>query len=103
MTIQRQEAPRAGTKGTVQQGTVQRPAHELRPARDVRRKRPPMLSFVLRLETLRRIARVASLLLLDLIGVAGALFTSLLLKLVWLGHCDAGGPRTSRRARTSTR
>jgi exopolysaccharide biosynthesis polyprenyl glycosylphosphotransferase len=39
-----------------------------------------VLSFVLRMETLRRIGRVATLLVLDYIGVAGALFTSLLLK-----------------------
>ena len=51
------------------------------PPRDVRRKRPPALSFLLRLETLRRIARVFSLLLLDFAGVAGALFTALMLKL----------------------
>jgi exopolysaccharide biosynthesis polyprenyl glycosylphosphotransferase len=53
------------------------------PPRDVRRKRPPVLSFLLRLETLRRVARVASLLMLDFIGVVGALFTSLIIK-VWL-------------------
>ena len=44
--------------------------------RDVRRKRPPVLSFLLRLETLRRIARVVSLLVLDYIGVAAALTTA---------------------------
>ena len=49
-------------------------------ARDVRRKRPPMLSFLLRLETARRIARVISLLVLDLIGVAAALATALAIK-----------------------
>ena len=47
-----------------------------------------MLSFLLRLETLRRISRVASLQILDLLGVAAALFTSLLLKLVVLGHSN---------------
>ena len=51
------------------------------PDRDVRRKRPPFLSFLLRLETLRRVARVVSLLVLDFIGVVGALFTALMLKL----------------------
>jgi exopolysaccharide biosynthesis polyprenyl glycosylphosphotransferase len=56
------------------------------PERDVRRKRPPALSFVLRLETLRRAARVLSLLVLDLVGVAGALFTALVLKLAIQGH-----------------
>ena len=41
---------------------------------------PRSCRFLLRLETLRRIARVVSLLVLDLIGVAGALFTALVLK-----------------------
>jgi exopolysaccharide biosynthesis polyprenyl glycosylphosphotransferase len=51
------------------------------PDRDVRRKRPPFLSFVLRWETLRKVARVLSLLVLDFIGVVGALYTALMLKL----------------------
>jgi exopolysaccharide biosynthesis polyprenyl glycosylphosphotransferase len=58
--------------------------------RDVRRKKPPFLSFVLRLETLRRVARVVSLLVLDFIGVVGALFTALMLKLAVNGQADAG-------------
>jgi exopolysaccharide biosynthesis polyprenyl glycosylphosphotransferase len=41
------------------------------------------LSFVLRLETLRRIARVVSLLILDYVGVVAALFTALMVK-AWL-------------------
>jgi exopolysaccharide biosynthesis polyprenyl glycosylphosphotransferase len=56
------------------------------PERDVRRKRPPLLSFVLRLETARRAGRVVSLLALDFIGVAGAIFTALVLKLAIQGH-----------------
>jgi exopolysaccharide biosynthesis polyprenyl glycosylphosphotransferase len=56
------------------------------PQRDVRRKRPPALSFVLRLETLRRVARVASLLALDYAGVVGSLFTALLIKLALGQH-----------------
>jgi exopolysaccharide biosynthesis polyprenyl glycosylphosphotransferase len=56
------------------------------PHRDVRRKRPPVLSFVLRLETLRRAARVASLLALDFVGVVGSLFTALLIKLALGQH-----------------
>jgi hypothetical protein len=51
------------------------------PERDVRRKKPPFLSFLLRWETLRRVARVISLLVLDFVGVVGALFTALMLKL----------------------
>jgi exopolysaccharide biosynthesis polyprenyl glycosylphosphotransferase len=53
----------------------------VRPDRDVRRKRPPVLSFVLRLETLRRVARVVSLLVIDYVGVVGALFSALMVKL----------------------
>jgi exopolysaccharide biosynthesis polyprenyl glycosylphosphotransferase len=56
------------------------------PARDVRRKRPPALSFVLRLEMLRRVCRVISLLVLDFIGVAAALTSALWLKLAVHGH-----------------
>jgi len=51
------------------------------PDRDVRRKRPPVLSFVLRLETLRRVARVVSLLVIDFVGVVGAVLTALVVKL----------------------
>jgi exopolysaccharide biosynthesis polyprenyl glycosylphosphotransferase len=47
---------------------------------DMRRKRPPALSFLLRLATARRLARVVSLLALDFLGVALAIFTALLLK-----------------------
>ena len=60
------------------------------PERDVRRKRPPLVSFILRVETLRRAARVGSLLALDLIGVTAALFTALMFKQVLRGHADAG-------------
>ncbi len=59
------------------------------PERDIRRKRPPLLSFVLRLETFRRVARVLSLLLLDFIGVVGALYTALMLKLAVHDKVDA--------------
>ena len=47
---------------------------------DVRRKRPPALSFLLRMETLRRVARVLSLLALDCAGIVGALYTALVVK-----------------------
>jgi exopolysaccharide biosynthesis polyprenyl glycosylphosphotransferase len=60
------------------------------PDRDVRRKRPPLLSFILRIETLRRLTRVLSLMALDLIGVAGALFTTLMIKLAVKGDPEAG-------------
>src|SRR5581483_12118034 len=51
------------------------------PARDVRRKRPPLLAFVLRVQTLRRLLRVTILLALDFIGVTAALFTAFAIKL----------------------
>ena len=60
------------------------------PNRDVRRKRPPLLSFLLRMETARRVARVVSLLVLDFVGVAAALFTALALKLAVHGNLRVG-------------
>jgi exopolysaccharide biosynthesis polyprenyl glycosylphosphotransferase len=48
--------------------------------RDVRRKRPAVLTFLLRLETVRRLGRVGSLLVLDFAGVFAAIFTALALK-----------------------
>jgi exopolysaccharide biosynthesis polyprenyl glycosylphosphotransferase len=48
--------------------------------RDVRRKRPPVLSFLLRLDTLRKITRVSVLLTLDFFGVYMAILTALWLK-----------------------
>jgi len=71
------------------------------PERDVRRKRPPVLSFLLRLVTLRKLLRVVSLLALDFAGLWLALFTALLLKALVKGdyglaraaHIAAGGTR----------
>ncbi|MGI8507481.1 MAG: sugar transferase [Solirubrobacteraceae bacterium] len=51
------------------------------PERDVRRKRPPLVTFLLRLETLRRLTRVVVLLALDFVGVSAAMFTAIVLKL----------------------
>jgi exopolysaccharide biosynthesis polyprenyl glycosylphosphotransferase len=48
--------------------------------RDMRRKRPPALAFVLHVETVGRALRVLSLLALDFAGVALAIFTALELK-----------------------
>jgi exopolysaccharide biosynthesis polyprenyl glycosylphosphotransferase len=56
-----------------------------RSERDIRRKRPPALSFLLRMSTLRRLGRVASL-LVDFAGVALAIFTALVLKEAWHGE-----------------
>jgi exopolysaccharide biosynthesis polyprenyl glycosylphosphotransferase len=75
VTIQQREAI-----GETNQALEEPELREL-PLRDVRRKRPPALSFLLRLETMRKVGRVLSLLVLDYIGVVGALFTALMLKL----------------------
>ncbi len=48
--------------------------------RDVRRKRPPVLSFLLRLDTLRKALRLGALLTLDFFGVYMAIITALWLK-----------------------
>ncbi len=50
------------------------------PDLDMRSKRPPVLSFLLRMDTLRRALRVVSLLALDLVGVSLAIFTALAVK-----------------------
>jgi exopolysaccharide biosynthesis polyprenyl glycosylphosphotransferase len=55
----------------------------------MRSKRPPALSFLLRMVTARRLARVLSLLALDLVCVALAIFTALVLKAAVLGHVNA--------------
>lgn len=52
------------------------------PAQDVRRRRPPALSFLLRMETMRRMLRVASLMAFDFLGLSLAVFTGLYLKQV---------------------
>src|SRR5438067_12607156 len=64
------------------EATVRREPSE----RDMRRKRPPALSFLLRADTARRVARVVSLLALDFAGVSLAIFTALLLKAAVLDH-----------------
>ena len=55
------------------------------PDRDVRRKRPTLVMFLLRMETLRRLVRVVSLLALDLVGVSAAVFTAMVVKLALKG------------------
>jgi exopolysaccharide biosynthesis polyprenyl glycosylphosphotransferase len=61
-------------------GKVSLPPLDVLPDRDMRAKRPPALSFLLRWSTLRRAARVVSLLALDLGAIIGAIFTALCLK-----------------------
>ena len=82
MTVEQREVANTNSGGGSQAATPPR-------ERDIRRKRPPLLSFVLRLETLRRVARVLSLLVLDFIGVVGALFTAIMLKLAVHDQLDA--------------
>ena len=84
MTVEQREVPNIHSGGGPQ-GVAPVPL----PDRDVRRKRPPFLSFVLRWETLRRVLRVVSLLALDFIGVVGALFTAVMVKLAVNGQLDA--------------
>jgi exopolysaccharide biosynthesis polyprenyl glycosylphosphotransferase len=55
---------------------------------DIRRKRPPALSFLLRISTLGRPVRVISLLALDFAAVALAIFTALILKEAVHGGID---------------
>ena len=50
------------------------------PGRDMRRRRVPALSFLLRMDTARRIVRVLSLVALDAVGVYSAIFVALEVK-----------------------
>ena len=56
--------------------------------RDVRRKRPPALSFLLRMDTARRVARGLSLLALDFAALFLAILTALCLKAAARGAWD---------------
>jgi exopolysaccharide biosynthesis polyprenyl glycosylphosphotransferase len=64
------------------------------PPVDVRRKRPPLLSFLLRRETLRRGLRVVSLLGLDFVALYASIFIALMVKAVlrdghWAWHASS--------------
>jgi exopolysaccharide biosynthesis polyprenyl glycosylphosphotransferase len=72
--------------------SVNLPPLDVLPDRDMRSKRPPVLSFLLRWSTLRRGARVISLLALDLGAIILAIFTALCLK---AAARDAWEPRVS--------
>src|SRR5215208_3532194 len=61
-------------------GPALEPAGLPLPGRDVRSKRPPLLSFLLRMDTMRQAARVLSLLALDFLALFGAILTALCLK-----------------------
>ena len=76
-------------RGTQLEGVAELPDLP-RVARDVRSKRPPALSFVLRWSSLRALARIVSLATIDLAGLYGAIFTALCTKsLVKTGHAFA--------------
>jgi exopolysaccharide biosynthesis polyprenyl glycosylphosphotransferase len=60
-------------------------------AYDMRRKRWPALSFLLRMDTARRATRVLTLLALDFAGLASAIFTALVLKAAVLSEVSAHG------------
>src|SRR2546421_10827420 len=74
-------AAQAAGNGSTADGTA--PGVELRlPSNDVRRKRPPAFSFLLRMETVRTLGRIGSLLALDFAGVFLAIYTALTIKAV---------------------
>ena len=78
MLDQHEATPRP-TEGGRDEG----PAYPL-PELDVRRRRPPLATFLLRRGLLRRAARVLSLLILDFAGVVASLFTAMVVKLTLL-------------------
>jgi exopolysaccharide biosynthesis polyprenyl glycosylphosphotransferase len=73
--------PVANAQTKIPEPTAQRSTVALPPV-DVRRKRPPALSFLLRMETLRRASRVGSLLVLDFACLLSALIVALMVKAV---------------------
>src|SRR5690242_19333253 len=74
--------------GPLPGGSLVPPAPPRGEPHDMRRKRPPALAFVLRMDTLRRLTRVVSLLGLDFLGLFLAIFTALCLKAWALGALD---------------
>ena len=97
MGVRSPDAPRtsrpARTPLPARAGAAGKPSVEEVPPprsdRDMRSKRPPALSFLLRMDTMRRGLRVLSLLVLDLFGVSLAIFTALALKEALLSSVDA--------------
>jgi exopolysaccharide biosynthesis polyprenyl glycosylphosphotransferase len=65
-------------------------ANKLRlPSFDVRRKRPPLLSFLLRWDSVRRLMRLLTLLTLDFFALLFAIFTALAVKAAIQNQYDA--------------
>jgi exopolysaccharide biosynthesis polyprenyl glycosylphosphotransferase len=58
----------------------QPPVNLVLPEHDVRRRKPPLLSFVLRWNTVRTLVRIGILLALDFIAIYGAILTALAVK-----------------------
>ena len=76
-------APRGTAESTPQQPVTPPGAPTVNlvlPEHDVRRRRPPALSFILRWTTVRTLARIAILLALDFVAIYGALLTALAVK-----------------------
>jgi exopolysaccharide biosynthesis polyprenyl glycosylphosphotransferase len=69
------------------EATVRREPSE----RDMRRKRWPAISFLLRIETAGRLVRVLTLLVLDFVGLSAAIFTALVLKAAVLSEVSVHG------------
>jgi exopolysaccharide biosynthesis polyprenyl glycosylphosphotransferase len=87
----------ANTRLKVEEEQAQRnaPARPVRgpvalPDHDVRRKKPALLSFILRADTARRMARVLSLLAVDFAGVWLAIFTALGFKAAYRQQVHVG-------------
>src|SRR5580692_11830228 len=79
--VRREPSP-ARERATLSEATARREPSD----RDMRKKRPPALSFLLRMATARRLARVLSLLALDFVAVSLAIFTALVLKAAVLSN-----------------
>ena len=78
MTINQKQAIQQG-----QEARQTRSGPVMLPTRDVRRKRPPVISFLMRRATLRAVARMIVLLVIDLLAVCGGLFTATIVKLLF--------------------
>src|SRR3954447_22746142 len=71
---------RSAQEGEARTGPALKPAGTPLPERDVRSKRPPFLSLLLRMDTMRQAGRVVSLLALDFLALFAAILTALCLK-----------------------
>ncbi len=71
---------RSGSAATLPPPAPSAPGPVTLPTQDVRRRRPPALSFILRMETLRKLVRVGSLMALDFAAVFAAILVALLAK-----------------------